>query len=143
DLVFDTKVRGALTLAQTLRPDDLRFLVFFSSVAARYGYAGGTDYAAANDTLNRLAWVLDRGWPGRVVSIGWGPWADVGIASRYPEELHIRQDLVRIPPRVGCNHFLNELLYGREGDAEVLIFGSWGGEPYADAPARDLSLSHD
>jgi NAD(P)-dependent dehydrogenase (short-subunit alcohol dehydrogenase family) len=133
DRVYDTKVRGALTLARELRPDDLGFLVFFSSVAARYGYAGGTDYAAANDVLNRLAWVLDRGWPGRVVSIGWGPWDEVGIASRYPEDLHARQGLVRIPPRVGCDHFLRELMYGRKGDAEVLIFGARGaGEPYAD-----------
>jgi acyl transferase domain-containing protein/NAD(P)H-dependent flavin oxidoreductase YrpB (nitropropane dioxygenase family)/NAD(P)-dependent dehydrogenase (short-subunit alcohol dehydrogenase family) len=139
DRVFDTKVRGALTLARTLRPEELRFMTFFSSVAAHYGYAGGTDYAAANDVLNRLAWVLDRSWPGRVVSIGWGPWDEVGIASRYPEELHVRQGLVRIPPEVGCDHFIRELLYGRKGEAEVLIFGSRGGEPYSASGAPDLS----
>jgi acyl transferase domain-containing protein/NAD(P)-dependent dehydrogenase (short-subunit alcohol dehydrogenase family) len=142
DEVFDTKVRGALTLARTLRPEGLRFLVFFSSVAARYGYAGGTDYAAANDVLNRLAWVLDRSWPGRVVSIGWGPWDEVGIAARYPEELHVRQGLYRIPPAVGREHFLRELLHGTKGEAEVLIFGSRGGEPYAEAPAGGAARAH-
>jgi NAD(P)-dependent dehydrogenase (short-subunit alcohol dehydrogenase family)/acyl carrier protein len=143
DQVFDTKVRGALTLARTLRPEKLRFLSFFSSVAAHYGYAGGTDYAAANDVLNRLAWVLDRSWPGRVVSIGWGPWDEVGLASRYPEELHRRQGLVRIAPDVGCDHFIKELLYGRKGEAEVLIFASRGGEPYAAAGTPDPSLGND
>ena len=82
--VFDTKVGPALVLARALRSESLRFLFFLSSLAARHGYAGGADYSAANEVLNRLARKLDREWAARVVAIGWGPWAEVGIASRYP-----------------------------------------------------------
>jgi malonyl CoA-acyl carrier protein transacylase len=130
DLVFDTKVGAAMTLASALRPEHLQFMVFFSSIAARFGYAGGTDYAAANDALNRLGWVLDGEWDARVVSIGWGPWDEIGIASRYPREHHAQQGLNRISPSVGSEHFLRELMYGRKGEAELLIYAAVG-EPYA------------
>ena len=50
--------------------------ILFTSVAGRYGNAGQTDYAAANETLNRLAWELKRDWPHVAVkAINWGPWA--------------------------------------------------------------------
>src|SRR5262249_47819771 len=53
--VFTTKVSGALTLARKLRPEGLKFLAFFSSVAARIGNRGQGDYSAANEFLNKLA----------------------------------------------------------------------------------------
>ena len=124
DRVYDTKVAPALALARTLRPEALRFLVFFSSVAARWGYAGGTDYAAANEVLNKLAGKLDREWPARVVSIGWGPWGEVGMATRYPPELMMQHGFAFIPPRVGCDLFLRELTQGRKGETEVLFYGA-------------------
>ncbi|MCU0839433.1 MAG: SDR family NAD(P)-dependent oxidoreductase, partial [Rhodospirillales bacterium] len=62
--VVATKVEGALALARAVRPDGLRFFVLFSSVAGRYGNAGQTDYATANELLNRLAWQLHRQWQG-------------------------------------------------------------------------------
>jgi len=124
DRVYDTKVAPALALARALRPEALRFLVFFSSVAARWGYAGGTDYVAANEVLNKLAGKLDREWPARVVSIGWGPWAEVGMATRYPPELMMQHGFAFIPPRVGCDLFLRELTQGRKGETEVLFYGA-------------------
>src|SRR5262249_39201390 len=60
DRVFDTKVDSAFVLARTLRPDGLRFLVFFSSIAGRFGNRGQADYVAANEVLNKLARRLDR-----------------------------------------------------------------------------------
>ncbi|MFM7151251.1 MAG: SDR family NAD(P)-dependent oxidoreductase, partial [Gemmataceae bacterium] len=80
DKIFETKVNPALVLEKELHPESLKFLVFFSSVAARFGNVGQTDYAAANEVLNKLARKLDRDWIGRVVSIGWGPWDEVGMA---------------------------------------------------------------
>ena len=121
--VFDTKVGSALVLARALRREALRFLFFVSSVAARYGYAGGTDYSAANEVLNRLARKLDREWEARVVAIGWGPWAEIGIASRYPEDPRSnplkQRGLVYHSPEVGVRSFVNELLFGSKGEPEV------------------------
>src|SRR5207244_2794245 len=85
DRTFDTKLKPALVLARTLRPESLRFLAFFSSVAARFGNVGQTDYAAANEALNKLACRLDREWPARIFAVGWGPWDEVGMAR--PERM--------------------------------------------------------
>ena len=76
DLVFDTKVDSAFLFAKSLRADSLKAICFFTSVAGRYGNRGQTDYAAANETLNRLAWSLRRHYgPGVAVkAINWGPW---------------------------------------------------------------------
>jgi NAD(P)-dependent dehydrogenase (short-subunit alcohol dehydrogenase family) len=78
--VFETKANGAQILARKLRPEGLRFLVFFSSVSGRFGNAGQADYSAANEYLNKLADHLDREWPGRVVAVNWGPW-ESGMVS--------------------------------------------------------------
>jgi acyl transferase domain-containing protein/NAD(P)H-dependent flavin oxidoreductase YrpB (nitropropane dioxygenase family)/NAD(P)-dependent dehydrogenase (short-subunit alcohol dehydrogenase family) len=117
--VFDTKVLPAMVLAKCLRPESLRFMFFLSSLAARYGYAGGTDYCCANEVLNRLAAKLDSQWPARVVAIGWGPWAEVGIASRYPDGLLAERGLIYHSVKAGIESFTDELLYGSKGEPEV------------------------
>ncbi len=127
DDVFDTKVTPALALARSLRPDGLRFLVFFSSVAARFGNVGQADYAAANEVLNKLACALDARWPVRVVSIGWGPWDEIGMLGRAGKELrarHLRSGLLYHSVRAGRQRCLDELVFGRKGEPEVLIFAS-------------------
>lgn len=40
DRVFDTKVDSAYILGEHLRPDGLKWIVFFSSVAGRFGNQG-------------------------------------------------------------------------------------------------------
>ena len=60
DRVFDTKVVSARVLAERLRPEDLRFCAFFTSIASRYGNKGQSDYAASNEVLSKLALALDR-----------------------------------------------------------------------------------
>ncbi len=138
DRIFETKVKPALTLVRTLRPQSLRFLAFFSSVAARFGNAGQTDYAAANEYLNKLARQLDQEWPARVVSIGWGPWDEVGMAR--PEAMS-RDYLASIgfahmPVQAGCQQFWQEITHGRKGESEVLIFRPEGAGPSESAYAE-------
>jgi NAD(P)-dependent dehydrogenase (short-subunit alcohol dehydrogenase family) len=117
--VFDTKVGPALVLARALRPESLRFLFFLSSLAARYGYAGGTDYSTANEVLNSLARKLDREWEARVAAIGWGPWSGIGIATHYPPELLKERGLVFHSVEIGVRSFVNELLFGSKGEPEA------------------------
>ncbi len=129
--VYDTKVAPAVTLVQTLRPDALRFCAFFSSIAARYGNEGQTDYAAANEALNALAVDLDRKWDARVVSVGWGPWAERGMASPLLREKMAGRGFDYIPLKAGCRSFVDELLYGRKGEAEILLFSPARSGPLA------------
>ena len=76
--VFDTKARAIFHLAQSLRPESLKFFVIFSSVAGWTGNRGQVDYVAGNEVLNRMALHLSARWNRRVVAIDWGPWDKVG-----------------------------------------------------------------
>jgi acyl transferase domain-containing protein/NADPH:quinone reductase-like Zn-dependent oxidoreductase/acyl carrier protein len=80
DTVMAGKVGGALALDARLRPDDLDFLVYYSSVAGVLGNPGQANYAAANTMLDALAHAQrSRGIP--AISIEWGSWGEVGLAA--------------------------------------------------------------
>ncbi len=136
DRVLQTKLDGAINLIRLVRPELLRFTVLFSSIAGRFGNVGQSDYAAANETLNKLAHWLDRRWPGRVVSLIWGPWSGVGMVSQLESHLE-RQGLGMIAPDVGPSLLIDELRHGRKGEVEVILSGRLGNleEPIAREPA--------
>jgi len=125
DRVLGTKLDGALNLIRLVRPDTLKFTALFSSIAGRFGNVGQSDYAAANEILNKLAHWLDRRWPGRVLSVIWGPWSGVGMVSQLESHLG-RQGLGMISPEVGRSLLIDELRYGRKGDVEVIYTGELG-----------------
>ncbi len=129
DRVFDTKVTSAFVLSHKLRPESLKFLVFFSSVAGRFGNRGQGDYAAANEVLNKLAVYLDHQWPARVVAIDWGPWGKTGMVSSAVERHFIESGVQVIPPTAGRQAFDEELRCGRKGEREVI----WGDGPWKTA----------
>ena len=82
DLVFDVKVDGWLSLLRALRGTEIGTAVVFSSIAARFGNAGQTDYSAANDLLCKSISSLRRSAGTRGVAIDWTAWASIGMASR-------------------------------------------------------------
>jgi acyl transferase domain-containing protein/NAD(P)H-dependent flavin oxidoreductase YrpB (nitropropane dioxygenase family)/NADP-dependent 3-hydroxy acid dehydrogenase YdfG len=135
DRVLGTKIDGALNLARLVRPERLRCAAFFSSIAGRFGNPGQADYAAANDALNKLALWLDQRWPGRVVSVNWGPWAGVGMVSDLEAHLR-RRGLGMIDPDAGAEALVDELRLGRKGEVEVILAAGLG---TLDGPLR----SHD
>lgn len=126
--VFDTKVDSAFLLAAHLRPETLRFLVFFTSVAGRYGNSGQTDYAAANELLNRIAWALHRRWQGRVkvAAINWGPWAGSGMVSPEARRKFEALGVELVEPNAGRDLFLDEILRAPPDEVEVVAgLGPW------------------
>ncbi len=82
---ISVKADGFYFLLSTLEKGKLLpgSVVFFSSVAGRFGNAGQTDYSAANDLLSKFSAWLPNAYPGMgAISIDWGAWAEVGMASR-------------------------------------------------------------
>jgi NAD(P)-dependent dehydrogenase (short-subunit alcohol dehydrogenase family)/acyl carrier protein len=139
DRVFDTKVDSTFILSRYLQPATLKLLVFFSSIAGRYGNRGQADYAAANEVMNRFAWRMRREFPkARVVAINWGPWASVGMASEAVNRQFKERGIVPIGARAGCRFLMEEIsCAGREAAEVVAGEGPWGLEEQ-DA-ADDLS----
>jgi NAD(P)-dependent dehydrogenase (short-subunit alcohol dehydrogenase family) len=121
--VFGTKVDSALTLARTLKPESLAFMVFFSSVSGRFGNAGQADYSAANEFLNKLADQLDARWPGRISSINWGPW-DGGMVSDELRRMYAQVGFQLIPVPEGVDHFLAEIRRDHRSSSEIVVSGS-------------------
>ena len=127
--VLGTKLDAARVLANTLQPASLKLLCFFTSVAGRFGNRGQSDYAAANEVLNRLAWQLHRRWPDtRVMAINWGPW-DAGMASAAVKAAFRTQGIEPIPVAAGRRYFMAEMLSGSRDDVELVVGrGPWGAQ---------------
>jgi NAD(P)-dependent dehydrogenase (short-subunit alcohol dehydrogenase family) len=140
--VFDTKADSAFLLYRYLRPESLKLLVLFSSVAGRYGNRGQSDYAAANEVMNRLAWHMDRSWSNtRVVAINWGPWDTTGMASEEVKRQFRERGIIPIPLSAGRQFFVDELHYGRKGETEVVAGeGPW--EAYEASGIGDRGLGN-
>lgn len=125
DRVLGVKLEGAWNLAKLVDPVGLRFAAFFSSVAGRFGNAGQSDYAAANEGLNKLALWLDRRWDCRVVSMIWGPWSGSGMAETIGDRF-ARRGIGMIDPVDGASRLADELLRGEKGEVEVIVSGPLG-----------------
>ena len=125
--VFDTKADSTFILSRRLRPEGLKWAVFFSSVAGRFGNQGQIDYAAANEVVNRLACQMDTLWSDtRVVSINWGPWRGAGMANAGIQRLFAAKGITPVEPQDGRRFFVDELTYGRKGEVEVIAGdGPW------------------
>jgi NAD(P)-dependent dehydrogenase (short-subunit alcohol dehydrogenase family) len=136
--VVETKALSAHHLIEALRPESLRFLAFFSSVSGRFGNRGQSDYAAASETLNKLALRLDAQWPGRVVSIDWGPWAAGGMMSPEVRRQFEARGVALVPVDAGCRMFEAELCRARA--PEVVIAASTPGPPIVPAALETASI---
>ncbi|MFJ8492944.1 amino acid adenylation domain-containing protein [Streptomyces sp. NPDC094038] len=107
--VTAAKLRGALLvelLAAEHAPD---YVLYCSSMAARFGGVGQFDYAAANACLDAYA---HRGAPGgdatARTSVGWDAWRGVGMAERHAARADTRHRdhlTVALTPEEGTDVF--------------------------------------
>ncbi len=119
--VFDTKVRGLKNLVQATAKDSLKYLVVFSSVAARFGNKGQVDYAMANEALNKIAQAESFSRDDcRVIAINWGPW-DGGMVTPGLRREFERQGIHLIPPDQGARCLIHEMMTDKNAAVEVVI----------------------
>ncbi len=136
--VIDTKVDSAFLLARHIRPETLRFFCLFTSVAGRYGNAGQTDYAAANEILNRFAWSLQARWgPAvKVSAINWGPWLattrGAGMVTAETRRKFEAKHVTLVAPEPGRRFLIDELRFAPTDQVEVTA----GDAPWEFAEAR-------
>jgi len=124
--VFDIKAMSVFLMGRLLKPESLKFVVLFSSVAGWFGNPGQTDYAAANEVMNRMSMYLSRQWGRRVVAVNWGPWAASGMVSDGVAAQFRARGLELVDPAAGRRYLLDELAGGRPDDALVIAYGAPG-----------------
>ncbi|WP_409435810.1 SDR family NAD(P)-dependent oxidoreductase [Mycobacterium sp. SMC-14] len=122
DRVFETKVGGASALLDATANDELKVICLFSSVAARSGNVGQSDYAMANEILNKVALAEQaRRGPSCVVrALGWGPW-DSGMVTPGLKAMFESRGISLIPLADGARAFVAEVLDGETGSSEVTL----------------------
>jgi len=117
--VVDTKVIGLLLLQKHLVPQSLKFLCVFSSVAGRYGNSGQSDYATANELMNRLCAQLRDRWQHKVNvnALCWGPWGatkfGAGMVTAETEAKFAEKGVHLVSAALGRQLFRDEI--AREG----------------------------
>ncbi|HUI44302.1 MAG TPA: SDR family NAD(P)-dependent oxidoreductase, partial [Terriglobia bacterium] len=122
DAVFDVKSDGWFNLMHAIGDMPLGTTVAFSSIAARFGNRGQTDYSAANDLLCKLASNLRTSRPStRAIAIDWTAWGGMGMAARgsIPKIMEMAGIQV-LPPEAGVPVIRRELTAGRTS-GEVVI----------------------
>ncbi|RDV36640.1 SDR family NAD(P)-dependent oxidoreductase [Bradymonadaceae bacterium TMQ3] len=130
DRVFRGKAVGGVNLWRALGDRGLVFYVAFTSVAGRFGNAGQTDYAAANDALARQVMQInqltrERGRGARALAIDWTAWDEVGMAVEGSMRTILEAKGVEfLPPEVGAPMVGESLERGLIG--EFVVAGELG-----------------
>ncbi|MBD2387201.1 type I polyketide synthase [Cylindrospermum sp. FACHB-282] len=121
ETVYAAKVKGLENLLHCVPASQLQYLVLFSSVVGFYGNVGQSDYAIANEILNKSAHLIKRNHPDcHVVAINWGPW-DSGMVSPELKKAFAERNIETIPIEVGTQMLVNELAISNQEFVQLVI----------------------
>eukprot|EP00971_Amphidinium_carterae_P258668 5134065-Amphidinium_carterae.1 len=95
-------IASSLLRASTSLDWHLEWFLGFSSTSSLFGYAGQTNYCAANALLDNLATFggssgrpAGDGAPCRIIAVNWGPWGEAGMAKKGSpgfQDAHVKLD---------------------------------------------------
>ncbi len=121
DTVYSPKVTGLQNLLQAVPVAQLDFLVLFSSIVGFFGNIGQTDYAIANEILNKTAHALQHQNPKcHIISIDWGPW-EAGMVTPELKRAFEERGVEIIPVDTGASMLINELLPTEPHPVQVVV----------------------
>ncbi|MFQ4144535.1 SDR family NAD(P)-dependent oxidoreductase [Chlorogloeopsis sp. ULAP02] len=121
ETVYAAKVKGLENLLSCVDISQLDYLVMFSSIAGFYGNSGQTDYAIANEILNKSAYLVKKNYPKcHVISINWGPW-EIGMVTTELKNIFQERNIDIIPIRVGTQLLVEELNTVQNETVQVVI----------------------
>ncbi len=145
DKVFSPKMSGLQNLLMAAPINQLDFLILFSSVAGFFGNAGQTDYAMANEGLNKAAYQIKRENPAcRVLSINWGPW-DSGMVTPELQRAFEKRKMTVISSEAGVNLMVSEITTNSRGNHQPvqIVVGTHPAPPTSDlsSPAQQYKIS--
>ncbi len=121
DRVIGVKLKGLINMLEIVPSERLAYLVLFSSVAGFYGNVGQSDYAAANEILNKVAYQVHYRHPQcRVIALDWGPW-DGGMVTPALKAILAERNVAIIPVETGTEILVDALT--TDSPAPQLVVG--------------------
>ncbi|WP_299495384.1 KR domain-containing protein, partial [uncultured Shewanella sp.] len=140
DRVYDTKVKGLVSIMEVIDPQKLKVLALFSSAAAFYGNKGQSDYAMANEILNKIALQLSVSLSQtKVMSFDWGPW-DGGMVNADLRKMFIDRGVDVIPLESGAELFTRQLVSSHH--VQLVVGSSMQGSAKKQVP-QPLTMTPD
>ncbi|MEH1837032.1 MAG: SDR family NAD(P)-dependent oxidoreductase [Nostoc sp.] len=119
--VYTAKVQGLENLLTCINPNQLQHLVLFSSVTGFHGNTGQSDYAIANEILNKSAHIFKQHYPScHVVAINWGAW-DSGMVTPELKKVFQERGIEVIPIAAGAQMLVKEMGNANHATAQVVI----------------------
>ncbi|MFE1772783.1 SDR family NAD(P)-dependent oxidoreductase [Streptomyces sp. NPDC059008] len=141
--VVDTKLSGLQHVLAALPAERLHHLIVFTSVSGIYGNGRQTDYAMANEALNRFACAWKAAHPGtRVAALAWGPWRG-GMASERAQELFQQLGVPLLSREEGCRYFVDQLTAAHADDLVTVLGPLESAFPPGPLPADGVELLRD
>ncbi len=120
NLVYGVKIGGLKNILDLIPPEQLEYLILFSSVAGYYGNAGQADYSLSNEILNKLAFSLKKSHPQcQVLALDWGPW-DGGMVTPQLKRILTRKNIALITPEEGTQTLVDLLSTSQENPQFVV-----------------------
>lgn len=130
--VYQPKVRGLDNLLSLATPEDLKWCLVFSSVAAAFGNAGQSLYAIANQVLNDRVEPIRTAFPqARVYSLNWGPW-DAGMVTPALKQRFLELGIHTLPVAEGTRIFC-DLALAEDGRLGNVVIGDKMIPPHKDS----------
>jgi NAD(P)-dependent dehydrogenase (short-subunit alcohol dehydrogenase family) len=120
DEVFETKADPVFTLLGVLPQDFSGFVVFFSSVAGRFGNRGQAAYAAGNEAMAKMALAFRRR-SARALVVHWGPWRGAGMVTPEIQRQFEERGIPLLDPAAAVQALDRELVLGSADDVEVIL----------------------
>ena len=149
DLVFDVKSNGWFNLLHAIGDMPVGATVAFSSIAARFGNAGQTDYSSANDLLCKITSSFRNTRPAtRGIVIDWTAWGGIGMATRgsIPKMMELA-GIDMLSPEAGVPLIRRELTAGgTRGEVVIgqrfgVLLNEWDAAGGLDTSAAGASKS--
>ncbi|MGK5094213.1 SDR family NAD(P)-dependent oxidoreductase [Deltaproteobacteria bacterium TL4] len=119
--VYSTKIKGLESLLNAVNSKKLKQLIFFSSASGFFGNAAQSDYALANDILNKTALLYKQTHPQcHVISFNWGPW-DGGMVTPELKRMFEQRNVSVIPLDAGAELFVQETSSANNEHPQLLV----------------------
>ncbi|MEI6897596.1 MAG: SDR family NAD(P)-dependent oxidoreductase [Psychromonas sp.] len=140
EAVYRTKIDGLLSLLSCTEQNKIKHLVLFSSAAGFYGNPGQSDYAIANDILNKTAYRFKKLNPtAQVLSFNWGPW-DGGMVTAALKRMFKERGVYIIPLDAGAQLLVSELAADSNRCPQILVGNDMGGESESDVVIKESAI---